>query len=40
MQAGLHGDPEEGVGYVKRNAIAGRSFASWEGFEGGVPMRS
>jgi transposase len=40
MQAGLHGDPEEGVGYVKRNAIAGRSFASWEAFEGGVPMRS
>jgi len=29
----LHGDPEEGVGYVKRNAIAGRSFASWEAFE-------
>jgi transposase len=33
MRAGSHGDPEEGVGYVKRNAIAGRSFASWEAFK-------
>jgi Mu transposase, C-terminal domain len=24
---------ENGVGYVKRNAIAGRSFPSWEAFE-------
>ena len=27
------GAPGDGVGYVKRNAIAGRSFASWEAFE-------
>ena len=40
MPAGLHGDPERGVGHVKRNAIAGRSFAGWEAFEAGVPMRS
>ena len=25
---------ERGVGYVKRNAIAGRSFASWAAMEG------
>ena len=34
------GTPMDGVGYVKRNAVAGRSFASWEAFEVGVPMRS
>ena len=34
------GAPGGGVGYVKRNAIAGRRFASWEAFEAGVPMRS
>lgn len=33
MRAGSHGEPEDGVGYVKRNAIAGRSFGSWEAFE-------
>ena len=36
MAAGC-GDPEDGVGYVKRNAVAGRSFASWEAFEAGGP---
>ncbi len=25
----VKGKVERGVGYVKRNAIAGRSFASW-----------
>ena len=27
------GKTESGVGYVKKNAIAGRSFPSWEAFE-------
>lgn len=32
-RARTKGKTERGVGYVKRNAIAGRSFASWEAFE-------
>ena len=32
-RARTKGKTENGVGYVKKNAIAGRSFASWEGFE-------
>lgn len=33
-RARTKGKTENGVGYVKKNAIAGRSFASWEAFEG------
>lgn len=33
FRARTKGKTESGVGYVKRNAIAGRSFASWEAFE-------
>lgn len=32
-RARTKGKTENGVGYVKKNAIAGRSFASWEAFE-------
>jgi transposase len=32
-RARTKGKTESGVGYVKRNAIAGHSFASWEAFE-------
>jgi Mu transposase-like protein/DDE family transposase len=32
-RARTKGKTERGVGYVKRNAIAGRSFASWEALE-------
>src|SRR6201997_5384921 len=32
-RARTKGKTENGVGYVKRNAIAGHSFASWEAFE-------
>ena len=32
-RARTKGKIENGIGYVKRNAIAGRSFASWEVFE-------
>jgi transposase len=32
-RARTKGKTESGVGYVKKNAIAGRSFASWEVFE-------
>jgi transposase len=32
-RARTKGKTENGVGYVKRNAIAGRCFASWEAFE-------
>jgi transposase len=32
-RARTKGKTESGVGYVKRNAIAGRAFASWEAFE-------
>lgn len=32
-RARTKGKDERSVGYVKRNAIAGRSFASWESFE-------
>jgi transposase len=32
-RARTKGKDERGVGYVKRNAIAGRSFASWSAFE-------
>ena len=32
-RARTKGKTESGVGYVKKNAIAGRCFASWEGFE-------
>jgi len=32
-RARTKGKDERSVGYVKRNAIAGRSFASWEAFE-------
>jgi transposase len=33
-RARTKGKTENGVGYVKRNAIAGRSFPTWEAFEG------
>jgi transposase len=33
-RARTKGKTENGVGYVKKNAIAGHAFASWEGFEG------
>jgi hypothetical protein len=33
VPARTKGKTENGVGYVKKNAIAGRSFASWEAFE-------
>jgi transposase len=33
-RARTKGKTESGVGYVKKNAIAGHSFASWEDFEG------
>ena len=33
-RARTKGKTERGVGYVKKNAIAGRSFPSWEAFEG------
>jgi transposase len=32
-RARTKGKTENGVGYVKRNAIAGRAFATWEAFE-------
>jgi transposase len=32
-RARTKGKTENGVGYVKKNAIAGRSFVSWEAFE-------
>jgi transposase InsO family protein len=32
-RARMKGKTESGVGYVKKNAIAGHSFASWEAFE-------
>ena len=32
-RARTKGKTENGVGYVKKNAIAGRSFAGWEAFE-------
>jgi transposase len=32
-RARTKGKIENGVGYVKKNAVAGRSFASWEAFE-------
>jgi transposase len=32
-RARTKGKTENGVGYVKKNAIAGRSFSSWEAFE-------
>jgi len=32
-RARTKGKTENGVGYVKRNAIAGRAFQSWEAFE-------
>jgi hypothetical protein len=32
-RARTKGKDERGVGYVKRNAIAGRSFATWSAFE-------
>lgn len=32
-RARTKGKDERGVGYVKRNAVAGRSFPSWEAFE-------
>lgn len=32
-RARTKGKDENGVGYVKKNAIAGRDFASWEAFE-------
>ncbi len=32
-RARTKGKTENGVGYVKKNAIAGRSFADWEAFE-------
>jgi hypothetical protein len=32
-RARTKGKTENGVGYVKKNAIAGRSFTSWEAFE-------
>ena len=33
-RARTKGKDENGVGYVKKNAVAGRRFASWEAFEG------
>jgi transposase len=33
FRARTKGKTENGVGYVKKNAIAGRAFASWEAFE-------
>ena len=33
FRARTKGKTENGVGYVKKNAIAGHSFASWEAFE-------
>jgi transposase len=32
-RARTKGKTENGVGYVKKNAVAGRTFASWEAFE-------
>jgi transposase len=32
-RARTKGKTESGVGYVKKNAIAGHSFANWEAFE-------
>jgi transposase len=32
-RARTKGKTENGVGYVKKNAVAGRSFATWEAFE-------
>jgi hypothetical protein len=32
-RARTKGKTESGVGYVKRNAVAGRDFASWDAFE-------
>jgi transposase len=32
-RARTKGKDERGVGYVKKNAIAGRQFASWSAFE-------
>jgi transposase len=32
-RARTKGKTENGVGYVKKNAVAGRCFASWDGFE-------
>ncbi len=32
-RARTKGKTENGVGYVKKNAIAGHSFPSWEAFE-------
>ncbi len=32
-RARTKGETENGVGYVKKNAIAGHSFPSWEAFE-------
>jgi len=32
-RARTKGKTENGVGYVKRNAIAGRAFSSWEALE-------
>jgi transposase len=35
-RARTKGKTERGVGYVKKNAIAGHAFATWEGFEAHV----
>src|SRR5580704_18706457 len=32
-RARTKGKTENGVGYVKKNAVAGRCFATWEAFE-------
>ncbi|RBP09923.1 hypothetical protein DFR50_120123 [Roseiarcus fermentans] len=32
-RARTKGKTENGVGYVKKNAVAGRAFADWDGFE-------
>ena len=34
-RARTQGKTESGVGYVKRNAVAGRAFAGWDAFETG-----
>jgi transposase len=38
-RARTKGKTERGVGYVKRNAVAGRSFATWEALEGHLARR-
>lgn len=39
-RARTKGKTENGVGYVKKNAIAGHSFPSWDAFEAHLPSGS